>query len=139
MDADKEVLRFVNGWAARSYLAKDGWWAAHVVRRFADAARFGFVLAQIHFHHEGHFVRYNRKALDLYLSYEPGVSIGAGVFFRDKERYLPIAELPTVDEVPVRSDVTVDLSDRDSMIAAIDHLADEFMRAAPKLILESTP
>jgi hypothetical protein len=45
--------------AARSYLAVGGWWAELVLETFGFLEDLSYQLTEVHFHQEGHFVRYD--------------------------------------------------------------------------------
>lgn len=131
----RDTLRtFVSGPFEQGWLKAEGWWAERVVDRFSDAEAFGFTLAEVHFHHDGHFVRYRGLRYDLYVAVDEGSGFGAGLFDKVLHRYVPVdfaCEAATY--TPGVSPPRVDQHDREAVFDAIDQWATTFMQWASTL------
>lgn len=129
MNSRIEFADYVKGPFAKEYLARYGWWAQHVVDRFALLQDLGYPLDEVHFHQDGHFVRYRGPRWDFYVTYESDTDIRAGFYARDTPMSVNLDEL--------RGARPAALADRDAILAKID----EWAEAMPEAIraIESYP
>jgi hypothetical protein len=137
--SSKDLTSLVTGRAARSYLPRDGWWAEHLLNSFDGISAYGFSLAEVQFHHDGHYVRYRAPNYDLYVSHEPGTSLTGGLRRRGTSRYISIDELAGIAGSAVAEGQEIDIHDRAAVMAKLDRWADVLMSALPTLVPESEP
>lgn len=83
----------IRGWAQRSYLAADGWWADLILGRFEFLESYGFQIDEIAFHFKEHTFRYIGPRHYLVFTYSPGWLCYALLSHRDAERVDTLEDL----------------------------------------------